>query len=74
MTSQQITANMVRKAYLVSRHGFFLRVTEDTIEGSQHRTGDVYSKFNSFVLYTHMHTVHKHAAKNDLSRAQLVRP
>ncbi|KAL9961482.1 hypothetical protein ACROYT_G030429 [Oculina patagonica] len=34
---------MVRKAFLVSRHGFFLRVTEDTVEGSQHRTEDVYT-------------------------------
>lgn len=68
MTSQQITANMVRKAFLVSRHGFFLRVTEDTVEGSQHRTEDVYSKFNYLVLYTHTYcTQLKHAANNDLS-------
>lgn len=65
MTSQQITANMVRKIYLVSRHGLVLRVTEDTIEGSQHRTEDVYSKLNSFVLYTHF---------TQASRIQRVQP
>ena len=46
MTSQKITINVVRRTCLISRTGFYLRVTDDSIEGSQNHAGDVYSKLN----------------------------
>ena len=46
MSSQKITINVVRRTCLISRTGFYLRVTDDSIEGSQNHAGDVYSKLN----------------------------
>jgi len=43
MASQQVDANVVRKLYLISRHGFLLRITEDTIEGSENGRNDAYT-------------------------------
>ena len=48
MASQQVDANVVRKLYLISRHGSLLRITEDTIEGSENGRNDAYSRYLSF--------------------------
>ena len=53
MTSLQLALNVSRKTRLISRFGFFLRVTDDTVEGSRQGVSDVYSKFNSSVSYKH---------------------
>lgn len=43
MTSLQLTLNVSRKTRLISRFGFFLRVTDDTVEGSRQGVSDVYT-------------------------------
>ena len=43
-SQQQITTNVARRTYLVSRHGFVLRVTEDAVESSAHGTSDPFGE------------------------------
>ena len=42
---QQITTNVARKTYLISRHGFVLRVTQDTVGSSEQGTSDPFGKY-----------------------------
>lgn len=44
-SQQQITTNVARKTYLISRHGFVLRVTEDTVGSSEHGTSDPFGEY-----------------------------
>ena len=50
MTSPKPTTEVSRETQLISRDGLFLLVTDDTVEGSQQRIGDDYSKFNSSIF------------------------
>lgn len=44
-SQQQITTNVARRTYLISRQGFVLRVTEDSVDGSEHGTSDPLSEY-----------------------------